>query len=81
MPVTKGAIRKQRADKRKHEVNLRAKDSYKRAVAAMRKKPTVKGLVAVYSGLDRAVKSKVIHANKAARLKSRLSKLLVKKKV
>lgn len=44
----------------------------------MRKNPTAKALQKVYSQLDRAVKKKLIHKNKASRLKSRLSKLLVK---
>ena len=45
----------------------------------MRKKPTPGSLVKVFRAVDRAVKGKVIHKNKAARIKSRLA-LLVKKK-
>lgn len=41
-----------------------------------RKKPTKKNLGSVFSELDRAAKKHVIHKNKAARLKSRLSKLV-----
>lgn len=44
----------------------------------MRKKPTVKTLESLFSALDKAVKGRVIHKNKAARLKSRLSKLMKK---
>lgn len=80
MPITLGAIRKQRADKLKAEINLKVKQAYKDAVREMRKKATAKNLVTVFSKVDRAAKSHVIHANKAARLKSRLSKLLDKKK-
>ena len=79
MPITVGAIRKQRADKRKVVINQRVRNALKEAVAAMRKKPTEKNLREVYIRADRAAKGRVIHKNKAARLKSRLA-LLVKKK-
>ena len=78
--MTVGAIRKQRVDKRRAQLNLRVKTAFKEAVSVMRKHPTAKNLVSVFRTVDRAAKSKVIHANKAARLKSRLSKLLVKKR-
>ncbi|MDO8488230.1 MAG: 30S ribosomal protein S20 [bacterium] len=78
MPITVGAIRKQRADKRRVVVNLRVKNLYKNAVKKMRQKPNAKALTEAFSRLDRAAKTHVIHKNKAARLKSRLSKLLAK---
>lgn len=77
MPVTKQAIKKVRQDRRKTAVNLRTRRAFKAAVLAFRKKPTAAGLVSVYKTLDRAAKTNVIHANKASRIKSRLSKLLV----
>ena len=76
MPVTKQAIKKVRADKRKSAINLRVKKAYKAAAVAFRKKPTAEGLKAVYKLLDRAAKTNVIHQNHANRLKSRLSKLV-----
>lgn len=79
MPVTHGAIRKQRADRRRAAINLRVKKTFKEAVLAGRKHPTAENLTAVYKRLDRAAKTHVIHKNKAARLKSRLAKLLQKK--
>ena len=79
MPITKGAIRKLRADKSKTHVNLLVKRAFKEAVSKMRKHPTVKNLVEVYKRLDRAAKSRAIHKNKADRLKSRLSRLIRKK--
>ncbi len=78
MPITKGAIRKQRADKRKVVINLKVKSLYHAAVKKARKQPTAKNLTEAFRRLDRAAKSHVIHKNKAARLKSRLSKLLPK---
>lgn len=79
MPITKGAIRKLRADKKKTAMNLGVKKVLRQTVAKMRRSPTVKNLVTVYKNLDRAAKRHVIAKNKAARLKSRLSRLIRKK--
>ena len=76
MPVTKQAIKKVRQDRRKRVFNLRLKRVLKAAVVSYRKKPTKIALTAVYKAADRAAKTNVIHRNKAARIKSRLSKLL-----
>ena len=78
MPVTVGAIRKLRADKRKAAINLRSRVLMKESVSAARKKPTPTNLKKAFSALDRAAKKKIIHKGKAARLKSRLSLLLKK---
>lgn len=79
MPVTKQAIKKIRQDARKTIYNMRVKKTYKLAVAAFRKNPTAKAISEVFSKLDRAAKTNIIHKNKAARLKSRLSKLIATK--
>ena len=76
MPVIKQAIKKLRQDKRKTAINLRRRLAYKKAVSDFRRQPTEKGLLLVFKTLDRAAKTNVIHKNKAARLKSRLSKML-----
>lgn len=76
MPITVGAIRKQRADVRKAAVNRAIRARYKEAIHDVRIKPTAKSLSEVFKQLDRAAKNKTIHKNKASRLKSRLSKLL-----
>lgn len=76
MPLTKQAIKKVRQDKRKIIYNLRVKKTYKQAVAAFRKNPVAKSISGVFSKLDKAAKTNIIHKNKAARLKSRLSKLI-----
>lgn len=78
MPIIKNAIRKLRADKRRSVVNVKTRTAMKQAISAMRRKPSEKLLKAAFSKLDRAVKSQIVHKNKAARLKSRLA-LLVKK--
>lgn len=79
MPVTVGAIRKLRADKKKAAINQKIRTGLRDAVSAMRKKPTESALKKVFSKADAAAKSGVIHKNKASRLKSRLSKLVKKK--
>lgn len=79
MPITKSAQKALRKDKRKTMVNLPIKTSYREAVKTMRQKPTLENLTKASIILDRAAKKKVIHKNKAARLKSKLVKLLSKK--
>jgi len=76
MPVTKTAKRALRSSKRKEAVNKKIVSSLEAAlrVAKRGKKP---GDIAKASSLaDRAAKKKLIHRNKAARMKSGLSKLL-----
>ena len=46
-------------------------------IDAMRKAPDLTNLSKAFSAVDRAVKRHIIHKNKAARVKSQLSKLLV----
>ena len=80
MPVTKQAIKKVRADKRKTIINLRIKKALKKAIVTFRKKPSSSLLTAVFKAADKAVKGNVIHKNRANRMKSRLSKLITSKK-
>ena len=81
MPVTKQAIKKVRQDRRKTIFNLRLKKKFKTAVTAFRKSPSAKALPGLFSILDKAAKTNVIHFKKASRLKARLSKILASKKV
>ncbi len=76
MPVTKQAIKKVRQDKRKTTQNSLVKKNYKKTVSDFRKKPEAGKLSGVFKALDTAAKTNVIHKNKAARLKSRLSKMI-----
>lgn len=80
MPVTKQAIKKVRADKRKTIINLRIKRALRKAVVEFRKKPSLALLTSVYKVADKAAKTNVIHQNRAARIKSRLSKLIASQK-
>lgn len=79
MPVIKSAKKKLRQDKLRTAVNRVYRNRIKEALKEVREKKTKKALVSAYSALDRGAKKKVIHKNKAARLKSRLVKLIKKK--
>lgn len=76
MPIIKSAIKKVRKDKVRAARNKKREISLKSAVKKARVSKTAKDLQAAFSALDKAAKVKLIHPNKAARLKSRLSKIL-----
>lgn len=76
MPIIKSAIKKMRQDKVKTSRNSKIKNNLKSLIKKMRRDPSVKNLQSTSSFLDKAVKINLIHANKSARLKSRLSKLV-----
>ena len=78
MPVTQSAKKALRRDRRRTVVNIRIKRKLKSALKKMRSQPSVDNLKTAYQNLDRAAKKKYIHQKKASRLKSRLSKLLLK---
>lgn len=80
MPVTTSAKKALRRDRRRAIVNKRFKKRIKAALKKARQKPTKKTLVEASRMLDRAAKKKIIHRNKAARLKSKLTNLLKAKK-
>lgn len=75
MPVTKSATRALRKDKRRTAINKRIRRRYKTFLKKARNNPTLKNISLAFSALDRAAKKKVIHRNKASRLKARLAKL------
>lgn len=68
-----------RHDKKRTQQNKDKKIALKKLVKSMRTGPSAKNLTAVFSSLDKAVKTHLIHKNKANRLKSRLSKNLSSK--
>lgn len=80
MPVTASAKKALRRDRRRAIINKKIRKKIKEALKKARQKPTKKTLAEAASSLDRAAKKKVIRKNKAARLKSRLAKLLKTKK-
>ncbi|MBI3485966.1 30S ribosomal protein S20 [Candidatus Daviesbacteria bacterium] len=78
MPIIRSAKKKMRQDKKKTAHNQKIKLNLKGIVKKMRSNPTQKTLQEVFSKLDKATKTKLVHSNKAARLKSRLAKSLQK---
>jgi small subunit ribosomal protein S20 len=78
MPVTRTASRALRRATRKRQVNIRRKRALKQALDKFKAKPGAQLLTSTQSVVDRAVKHHQIHKNKAARIKSSLSKLLHK---
>lgn len=65
-----------RQSEKKGAANRRTKNKIKTLLDAFKKKPSKKGLSSLTSAFDKAVKTNIIHKNKAARLKSRMNKLL-----
>lgn len=76
MPILKNAKKALRVSTRKTAVNKVTKSKMKSALDAARKGATADTLKSAFSSVDRAVKNNLIHRNKAARLKSQLSKLV-----
>ncbi|MCL4366034.1 30S ribosomal protein S20 [Patescibacteria group bacterium] len=74
MPIIKSAIKKVRKDKVRTTRNKSRETALKSAVKKARVSKTAKDLQTAFSALDKAAKVHLIHPNKAARLKSRLSK-------
>ncbi len=83
MPQRKSAKKELRKSIKRKKQNLIAKNKIKKAIKQF-KQATKKGdletaqktLSLVYQALDKAAKRNVIHPNKSARKKSRISKLL-----
>lgn len=69
-----------RKDKKRTLHNKKIEETLKGLIKALRKNPSAKTFQDVTSKLDKAVKIKLIHSNKADRLKSRLSKLITQTK-
>lgn len=79
MPVTKTAKRALRGSRAKEVVNKLTISKLETAVRQARNTKSAEKILKAVSLADRAAKRKVIHKNKAARIKSQLSKLMSKK--
>lgn len=79
MPVTKTAKRALRGSRAKEIVNKLITSNLEAAIRQAKKSLNAAKITKAISLSDRAAKSKVIHKNKAARIKSQLSKLTTKK--
>lgn len=81
MPVTKTAKRALRGSKAKEIVNKITVSKLEVAIRQAKKVKSAEKVVRAISLADRAAKRKVIHKNKAARIKAQMTKLVSKKKV
>ncbi len=79
MPIIKSAKKKMRQDKKRTIHNKTIENNLKGLIKNMRREPTLETLSKVTSSLDKAVKTHLIHVNKAARLKSRLGRQVASK--
>jgi small subunit ribosomal protein S20 len=79
MPVTKTAKRALRGSSAKQKINKLIVGRLEIALRQAKKSKSSKDVGSAVSLADRAVKKRVIHKNKAARIKSSLSKLLSSK--
>lgn len=78
MPILKSAIKKLKQSRVHAQRNRVVKRQVKELIDSFKKKPTVANYAKTVSAIDKAAKTGVFHKNKAARLKSRLSKRLPK---
>ncbi len=78
MPITKSAIKKLRADKKKATFNRATKTKAKTAVDEFKKLLSLESLSKAFSAVDRAAKKGVIKGGKADRIKARLAKKITK---
>ena len=80
MPVTKTAKRALRSSQKKKEGNRSFMSRFEIALRQAQKTKSTKTIKVAISLADRAAKKNLIHANRAARLKSSLNKLAPKSK-
>lgn len=76
MPVTKTAKRALRSSRRKHGNNKITLSTLSIALHKVKKNPSKENVKKAYSLADRASKKKVIHKNKASRIKSQVSRMV-----
>jgi len=76
MPILQNAKKALRASKRKAIYNQVVRSRAKSAVDAVHKNPNMETLSAAYRAIDKGVKRNLFQANKAARMKAQLAKLV-----
>lgn len=74
MPVTEAAKKKQKRDQKRRSYNLRVQRRMKEAIKEVKESPTEENRDEAFKAIDKAAKKNIIHKNKAARLKSKISK-------
>lgn len=79
MPVIKSAKKKLKQDKKRQTRNSALKQLFTKTLKNVRKAPSVSGISEAFRVVDKATKHNLIHKNKGARIKSKLSKLVTTK--
>lgn len=75
MPITKSAVKALRQTKRRTIKNKTWKEKLKIAIKKAEKEKTKEAISYAFKIIDKSAKVKIIHKNKASRIKSRISKL------
>jgi small subunit ribosomal protein S20 len=76
MPVIKSAKKKLKVDKKRESSNKKAKSFVDFVLKKAQKKPTAENVKEAFGAIDKCVKNNIFHKNKAARIKSGLSRLI-----
>jgi small subunit ribosomal protein S20 len=79
MPVIRSAKKKLKVDKKRESANKKAESFIDLVLKKALKKPTSENIRVAFKAVDKAVKKDIFHKNKAARIKSKLAKLINKK--
>lgn len=75
MPVIKSAKKKLRQDKKRVLHNAKVEEALREVIKTAKNKKTAESVRLAQKAIDKAAKKHIIHANKAARIKSGLAKL------
>ena len=76
MPLSTSAKKALRRDARRTEVNNKVRAKLRNTIKDIKKTNNKEDLPKLYEAADMAAKKKIIHPNKAARIKSRITKSL-----
>ncbi len=76
MPILKHAKKKLKQDKKRELHNRGLKTTFKNLIKDANKSQTAESVSAAFSAVDKAAKKNLIHKNKAAHIKSALSKVI-----
>lgn len=79
MPVIRSAKKKLKVDRKRESANKKTESFINFVVKKAQAKPTQESIRKAFKVIDKGVKKNIFHKNKAARIKSRLSKLINKK--
>jgi small subunit ribosomal protein S20 len=80
MPVIKSAKKKLRKDRKRELANKNLKILFKKSIKVAEKNPSEANIRKAVKIIDKIAKKNIIHKNKAARLKSKLAKLIAGKR-